>query len=437
MDPIFLAILGFILMIVLMMLAMPIGPCMAIVGFAGLGLLLGPQAAITRLAITTFTTSSVFQFTVVPLFVLLGFLASEARLGDDFYLAAQKWLGRLPGGLAYASTLGSTAFGAVCGEAISGGVTMASIALPQMRKFGYDDRLSLGTICSGGLLGYMIPPSLAFILFSFFTEEPIGLLFAAGILPGVLLSALFLITIFIWCKKDPKVGPLGPASTWREKWASLKYAWSIIFVFGLIFGGIYSGFFTPTEAGAEGAFIVLLFGFIFRRWTWERHRNAFTGSVIMTAIIFVIVFGAMVFKDFLALTELPMHLASTIVSFGLSPLAFLAVILVIHLIAGMFMSVLPLLILTVPIVYPSLIALDINILWFAVLMVLVVMIGALTPPVGVVVFVLSGYAKIPIWTGFRGATPFIIAMLVGLIILMAFPEISLLIPRLMSPGVVG
>ncbi|MBL7208468.1 MAG: TRAP transporter large permease [Dehalococcoidia bacterium] len=434
MDPATLAIVAFALMLVLLLLAMPVGPCMAIIGFGGMCLLIGPEPAIARLAIQTFTTSSIFLFTVVPLFILMGLLAAEARLGDDIFVAAHTWLGRLPGGLAAASALGSTAFGAVCGDAIAGGVTMSSVALPQMRRYGYKDTLSLGTLCSGGLLGYMIPPSLALIVFSFFTDEPIGLLFAAGLMPGLLIAALFIVTIFVLCKRDPTLGPQGSSSTWKEKFVSLRYAWTIIAVFVAVLGGIYAGIFTPTEAGAEGAFAILVFGFIFRRWTWERLRNAFGGAVLMTGMIFLMIFGAMAFKDFLALTEVPMNLAAGIAASGLSALTVLAVILALHIILGLFMPVLAIMVLTLPLLFPVLVALDINILLFAVLMVLVVMIGALTPPVGIVVFVLCGYAQVPIMTGFRGVMPFIIAMLVGLVILIAFPEITLFLPKLISPG---
>lgn len=260
MDMNILAIVGFAVMLVFIFLGMPFGAAMALVGFAGMFLIIGPGPALTRLATTTFTTSSIYQFTVVPLFILMGFLAAGAGLGADIFEAAHKWLGRLRGGLATGTILGGSVFGAVCGDSTAGMLTMATIALPEMRKYNYDDKLSVGSIAVGGLLSIMIPPSLAFILFSLITNEPLGLLFAAGVLPGLVIAGCCIVAVLISCAINPSLGPQGPKTSWKEKLRSLKYSWTIVLVFVAVLAGIYLGIFTPTEGGAEGAFAVLVFG---------------------------------------------------------------------------------------------------------------------------------------------------------------------------------
>ena len=428
-------IIGIVIMLVLMFLRMPIGIAMALVGFVGFSYISGLEQGFHILTTTTHRMASTYMMTVLPLFIFMGILSGHAGLSGDAFYAVNKWLGHLPGGLAMATVGGCTGFAAVCGSATATAATMCTVALPEMRKYKYADQLSLGTIASAGGLGFMIPPSLAFILYGFLTEESIGSLFMAGVFPGLLIAFLFMVAIYITCRRNPGLGPAGPRTSLREKVAALQHVWGILVLFVLVLGGMYAGIFSPTEAGAVGAFGALVLGLVKRRLSWKGFTTSISETGRLTAMIFLLIIGAMIFNYFLAITEIPFALAEFIGGFPVPPTVVLSALLVMYVILGFFMDILAVMVLTVPIVYPVLVTVGIDPVLFGVLIVLTTMIGFITPPVGMSVYTVSGMARdVPMFTIFRGVWPFLYAMLAALVILVAFPQISLWLPHMMIPG---
>ncbi len=429
-----LGILGIVLMLVLMFLRMPIGPVMALVGFLGYSLVVGFEQGSYQFAKTAFSTAATYMLSVIPLFVLMGILASHAKLSDDAFYVVNKWIGHLPGGLAMATIGGCTAFAAVCGAATATAVTMVKVALPEMRKFNYADQLSLGTIASGGMLGFMIPPSIPFILYAYLTEESIGSLFMAGILPGLLIAVLFLLAVYITCRRNPNLASRGPKSTWKERVVSMYRVWGVLVLFLLVMGGIYGGFFTPTEAGAVGAFGALILGLAKRRINGRNLLASLSDTASLAGMILILIIGSTVFNNFIVITEIPFTLAEIAGSLPVPPVAIMAALLIMYVIVGFFMDIIAVIIITVPIIYPILQTLHIDPVWFGVLTVLTIMIGSITPPVGIVVYAVGGIVKeVPLFTIFRGVWPYLFAMLAAMVILVAFPQISLWLPSVMIP----
>jgi len=428
-------IIGLLLMLALMFLRMPLGGVMALVGFVGLWYIVGLEPGLTLLSSLAYSMSSKYLLTAIPLFTLMGILAGNAGLSADAYEAINKWIGHRPGGLAMATMGACAGFAAVCGSSVATAATMCTVAFPQMRRYKYSDQLSLGAISSGGQLGIMIPPSMAFILYGFFTQESIGALFMAGIFPGILITVLFIATILILCWRNPRAAPAGPVASWRERASGLYRVWGIILLFFLVMGGMYTGFFTPSEAGAVGAFGALILGLVKRRLNWQN----FTGSLMETGriagMIFLLVIGSTIFSSFMAVTEIPFALANVISGLPLPPVIIMVGLLLMYVIAGFFMDIIAVMVLTVPIIHPALLALGVDPIWFGVLVVLTIMMGGITPPVGIVVYAVAGMVKdVPMFTIFRGIWPFLYAMLIAMAILIAFPQISLWLPNMMIPG---
>ncbi len=427
--------IGIIIMLVLMFLKMPLGITMAMVGFIGFSYISGLNQGLSVLSVTAFRTGSSFMMSVIPLFVLMGIIAGYGGLSDEAFYTANKWLGHFPGGLAMAAVGGCAAFGSVCGAAVATATTMCTVALPEMRRYKYSDQLSLGTICCGGMLGFMIPPSIPFMLYGIVTNVSIGRLFIAGILPGLLITVLFIFAIYIVCRLNPSLGPSATRASWKERISSLSRVWGILVLFFLVIGGMYGGIFTPTEGGAVGAFGALVLALIKRRINWKNFKASIYDTANLTGMIFILIIGATIFAYFIAVTEIPFSLANFISELHVPPLVVVIVILVIYVIVGFFMEILAVMMLTVPIFFPILQSLSIDPVWFGVLVIVTVMIGQVTPPVGIVVFAVGGLVKdVPLFLIFRGIWPFMYAMLISLIILMALPQISLWLPDLMLPG---
>ena len=428
-------IIAIVVMLVLMFLGMQMGTVMAMVGIGGLIIIAGLGQGISIVGQSVFSTANQNIMTVIPLFILMGGLASASNLSLDAYYVAYKLVGRFPGGLAMATVGGCTGFAAVCGSAIATAATMCKVALPEMRRYKYSDQLSLGVISCGGLLGFMIPPSSAFIIYALFTGESIGSLFIAGILPGLLLAALFALTIFITCRANPQLGPAGPRVTFSESVKGLVGIWGILLLFVLVLGGMYGGIFTPSESGAIGAFGALILGLVKRTLGWKGFKAALKETAFLTGMIFIMIIGATIFNYFIAITRLPFVLASTVSALAVPPMVILILLIIAFVIIGFFMDIMAIVMLTMPIIYPLLKVFGIDPVWFGVLTVLTIMIGQVTPPVGVVVFVVSGLVKdVPAYSVFRGVTPFVISMIIALVILVAFPQISLWLPALMKPA---
>ncbi len=429
-------VIGIVIMLVLMFIRTPLGVAMAVVGFAGVAYISGGMAEGAHiLATSPFRTASTYMLTVIPLFILMGMLASHAGLSEEAFFAVNKWLGHLPGGLAIATVGGCAGFAAVCGSAAATATTMGTVALPEMRRYKYADQLSLGTIACGGMLGFMIPPSIPFILYAYLTEESIGSLFIAGILPGLLIAILFIAAIYITCRLNPSLGPKGPMVSWREKITALYRIWGVLLLFLLVLGGLYSGVFTPTEAGAVGAFVALVLGLVKRRITWKKIAASLTDTGRVTGMIFILIIGANILNVFIAMTEFPFALANYVGGLPIPPIAIMLALIVVFIIVGFFMDIMAVMILAVPIIYPLLMTIGIDPIWFGVLVVLTVMIGHITPPVGIVVYAVGGIVReVPLFTIFRGVWPFFYAMVIALVILVVLPQISLWLPGLMMPG---
>jgi len=330
-----------------------------------------------------------------------------------------------------ATCLACAAFAAITGSSIAGAVTMGKVALPEMKRYKYDDKLATGCVASAGTLAILIPPSLGFILYGILTEQSIGVLFMAGILPGILLTILFIVTIMIITARHPNLGPSGPKTSLKEKVVSLKNTWPMVVLFLLVIGGIYMGIFTPTEAGAVGAFGAIVITLASRRLTTKNLLDSLRETAVTTAMVMLLFIGAFLFMRFLAISKLPFLLGGLVAGLTLSKYVILAAIIVLYIILGMFLDIMSAIMLTVPILYPAIIAMGFDPIWYGVIMVLVMEMGLVTPPVGLTVFALAGVTDVPTGTVFRGILPFVIAMIVCVVLLTVFPEIALFIPSLM------
>ena len=428
------AIVMIVAFLILMFLRMPIGVAMVVTGFLGLVIIRGLPAALSGLSVITWRNGINYSLIVIPLFTWMGLLASYGGISKDAFSSLYKWVGRLPGGLAMACTCACAAFGAVCGSHVATAVTMCTVALPEMRKYNYSDEFSLGCIAASGNLGIIIPPSTAFIVYGFVTETSIGSLFISGILPGILITIMFCVQIYIQCRLNPQLGIIGPRTSLKEKVISLKGLWAIVLVFIIVMGGIYAGFFTPNEAAAVGAFAVLIIGLVNRQLTWKGFRSSLAETGKITAMIMILIIGAMLFGAFITTSELPQTTANLVKTLSVNRYLIMGAILVFYILAGFIMDIYSVLIISLPIFFPIVTALGFDPVHFGVLSVLTVMMGAISPPFGVVVFAVGGMNRdVPLFTIFRGAFPFLLCMLLGLIILLIFPEISTFLPNLAMP----
>ena len=432
MDPALIGIIGIIAFLVLIFLGMNIGLALLIVGFVGYAAILDPAAAIGMLRKVPATQASTYALIVIPLFIMMGNFAFQAGLSGSLYQSAHAWLARVPGSLASATIAASAGFGAICGSCAATCATMGTIALPEMRKYGYADRLSTGAIAMGGTLGILIPPSTPMIIYCIMAEESIGKQFIAGILPGIMLAALAITTIVIMVKLKPSIAPAPGSSTWREKFSSLKGLWGVVVLFGAVLGGMFSGFFSVNQAAAVGAFLALLLCVVNRTLSWGTFKAAMKDTVKTFAMMFLIVIGASVFASFLAVTKMPLALADGLQSMNVSFGVVLIIMTIIYIILGMLMDELPMIMLTVPIFLPIVQSYGVDFIWFGIYIILVMELGAIAPPVGLNCFIIQGIAKdIPLSTIYKGALPFVLTILIGIILIYLFPQIVLVLPNLL------
>ncbi|MCD8100432.1 MAG: TRAP transporter large permease [Oscillospiraceae bacterium] len=426
------AVLGIVVLLILMFLGMNIGLAMMLVGFIGYGFAVNWKAAYGVLQTVPYTQAASYSMTVVPLFIMMGNFAFASGMSENLYSAANKWVGRLPGGLACATTVACAAFGAICGSTNATTATMGVVAIPEMRKYGYKDTLSCGSVAVGGGLGVMIPPSTCFIAYGIMAEQSIGRLFAAGILPGILITVLIVITIVVQVKVSPTLAPKGERYTWKERWISLAKCWDVLILFIGVFWAMFSGIFTINEAAAAGALLSIILMAIKRKLTIASFKKVMWDSIKTTAMTYLIVIGAMVFGSFLTITQMPMKLAAIISGLDVSKYIILAAIVVVYVVLGCFMDALPMIMLTVPIFLPIVTGLGFDAIWFGVIIIIVMMIGFITPPVGMNCYVLSGIVRdVPLFTIFRGSVPYIIPLLVSFILITMFPQIALVIPTML------
>jgi tripartite ATP-independent transporter DctM subunit len=425
-------VVGFAALLALILSRVPIAIAMAIVGVGGTAAIGGWGAALATLTQGPFERATSYTLVVIPLFVLMGYVASEAGLSQGLFRAANAWLGHWRGGLAMATVAGCAGFGAICGSSVATGATMCSVALPEMRRHRYADSLSTAAIASGGTLGIMIPPSIIFVLYGIMTEQSIGKLLMAGVLPGLVETALFIATIALVTAWRPALGAAVPRASWAEALRATRAIWEVGILFVIVIGGIYGGLATPAESAAFGAVGALLFGIC--RGTLSRAGlvRALDQTMRTTAMVFLIVIGADLFGYFMALSQMPMQLAAWLAGLQVRPVVVLWAIIGTYIVLGALMDELAMILLTVPIFFPLISGLGFDPIWFGVVIVVVVQIGLIAPPVGLNVFVIGGMARdVPLATIYRGVTPFLAAMILLLVALTAWPDLALILPRSM------
>ena len=425
-------IIGTLLLVLLLFSKMPVGFVMALLGLTGFSYVVNWNAGLSLLAKDVFESFSSYSLTVIPLFIFMGQIAFHSGISKRLYDAVYVMMGHYKGGLAIATIGACAGFSAISGSTNATAATMAMITLPEMRRYKYDLGLATGTVAAGGSLGILIPPSVVFIIYGITTEQSIGELFAAGILPGLLLASLFILTIYFWVRLNPGLAPTGPKVGFKERLITFVGVFEALLIFSLVMGGLFFGLFTPTEAAAVGAFLTLALAIIRRQLSWAQFVRALTETTKISCMVMVIVTGAVVFGHFMAITRIPFSLANWVSSLPLPNYAIMAVIILVYLIGGCFMDALAMIMLTIPIFYPVAMNLGFDPIWFGVAIVLVTEMGVITPPVGVNVYVVHGIAKdVPLETIFKGVAPFLAALLICIGLLLAFPQIVLFLPGLM------
>ena len=420
-----------ILLAVLFFLGMPVGFTMGIVGFCGFWYVVSFQAAINMVGNDIWSTFSNYGLTVIPLFIFLGYLAFNSGIADRLYNTAYKWFGHWRGGLAIATIGADELFAAICGSNTATAATMGKVALPQMQKYKYDNMLSSGTIVTGGTLGTVMPPSVVLIVIGLQTEQSIIKLFLGGILPAIILGALFVLTIFVICRINPSYGPAGPKTDFKDKIRSLTGVIEAVVIFVLVIGGLYIGWFTPTEAGAVGVFFTFLVIVPTGRLSWTGLISSIKDTLKISCMVFMLVTGAIIFGRFLAVTRITFMVADFAAGLDVSRYVILAFVLLIYLIGGCFIDSLGFLVLTIPIFFPLGMALGFDPIWYAIILTMVTTMGAITPPVGVNIYVVKALApEIELSTIFKSVSFFLTACIVCIVILIIFPQIVLIIPNM-------
>jgi C4-dicarboxylate transporter, DctM subunit len=436
MNPTLLGILGILIMVIIFLSRMPVAYVMAMIGYLGFSIMISTKGGLNLLSRDIYEVFSSYGLTTIPLFVLMGQLAFNSGISSRLYDTANKYLGSTRGGLAMATVAACTGFGAVCGSSPATAATMATVGLPEMKRFNYADELATGAVASGGGLGMIMPPSVVLIVYGVLTEQSIGKLFVAGIIPAFLVTLLFIISIFIWCSRNPEQGPRGKRYSWKERIKSLTKLGETMIIFVLVMGGLFSGLFTPTEAAAVGAFGVLLVSVLRRQLTWASFVDSLYETLKTSCMVMMLIAGATIFGKFFAVTRIPFEIATWVGGLDLPSYAVMAIIILIYFLGGCFMDALAFVMLTIPIFFPVVSSLGYDPIWFGIIIVMTTEMGVITPPVGINVYVVYGVAKnvigeVPLETIFKGIVPFLIAVAVGIVILIAFPQIILFLPDIM------
>ncbi len=436
MDPTLAGIIGIIVMVLLFMTRMPVAHVMLMVGFVGFAGLVSLKGGMNLVSRNIFATFFSYDLSTIPLFVLMGQIAFNSGISKKLYNTAYHFCGGVHGGLAMTTVTACTAFGAVCGSSPATAATMATVGIPEMKRYGYANSLAAGCVASGGGLGMIMPPSVVLIIYGVLTEQSIGELFVAGILPAVLITLLFNLAIYITCRISPQLGPKGEQFTWKQKLKSLSGLADTILVFMLVIGGLFRGWFIPTEAAAIGVLGVTLIALIRGNLTWAAFTKSLQETIRTSSMIMFLVAGAVVFGKFLAITRIPFGIATWVGGFDLPPFAIMAIIVAIYFVGGLFMDSLALIMLTIPIFFPVVMGIGYDPIWFGIIIVLVTEMGVITPPVGMNVYVVYGICKkiapdIRLESIFKGITPFFLAVLVGIAIMTLLPQIVLYLPELM------
>lgn len=433
MTPEAVGLIGIGILLVLFVLSVPVGFAMAIVGVAGFCYLVTPTAGFSLLARDFFSTFASYTLTVIPFFMFMGAIAYSSGMSRRLYDASYKIFGSMRGGLAISTVAGCAGFAAICGSTSATAAAMGRVALPEMKRYQYSDALSTGCVAASGSLGIMIPPSSIFIVYSILTEQSLPKLFIAGVLPGIMLAILFALSVYIMVRVRPGLAPAGHPTTFREKILGLAGVVEMLVLFLLVMTGLFLGWFSAMQAGSIGAAATLFLGLVRRQLTWDGFVAAVKDTLKITCQVMVIVAGAIVFGRFMAVSTIPMSLANWVGGLPLPPMAIIGVIVLMYLIGGCFMDSLAMVSLTIPVIYPLVLALGFNPIWFGVIIVLITEMGVITPPVGINAYVIKGVAKeVPLESIFRGVLPFLGAMIVAAIILIFFPQIATFLPDMVG-----
>jgi len=431
MSEVTIGILGLVLVLVLFLTGIELGFAMALIGFLGFSYIVSFHAGLNLLAKDFFDVFASYGFTVIPLFVLMGQIAFNAGIAKRLYDASYKFIGHIPGGLAMATVAGATAFKAICGSSPATAATFASVAVPEMDRYNYDKKLSTGIVATVGTLGILIPPSVTLIVFGIITEQSIGRLFLAGIIPGLIIAFFFVVIIYGWCKINPNLGPKGGKSTWRARIASLPEVIWVVVIFLLIIVGLMKGFFTPTEAGSVGTFAVLLLTVIKRDMNFKGYLKSVSESLRTACMVLMLIAGSTVLGHFLAVTKIPMIAADWIIELPFHKNTIMVMIAFIYLLGGSFIDDLAFMVLATPIFYPVIIKMGFDPIWFGMIIGITVMIGVVIPPVAINVFVVKNITKVPFGVIYAGVLPFLISLVVGGVLLFLFPQLALYLPSVL------
>jgi C4-dicarboxylate transporter, DctM subunit len=431
MNEVTIGIIGMALVLASFLTGIELAFAMALIGFLGFGYIVSFKAAFNLLAKDIFDVFASYGFTVIPLFILMGQIAFNAGIARRLYSAAYKFIGHIPGGLAMATVAGATAFKALCGSSTATAATFASVAVPEMSRYGYSEKLSTGIVATVGTLGILIPPSVTLIVFGIITEQSIGRLFLAGLVPGLTIALLFILVIYGWCKMNPSLGPKGEKSGWRERIASLPEVLWVVAIFLLVVGGLIKGFFTPTEAGSIGTFAVLLLSLLKKDLDFRGLAKSVAESLRTSCMIILLIAGSTILGHFLAVTKIPMLAAEWVGNLPLHRNLIMVLIAGIYLLGGSFIDDPAFMVLATPIFYPVILKLGFDPIWFGILIGITVMVGVVIPPVAINVFVVKNITKVPFGVIYSGVYPFLIGLIFCALLLFLFPQLALFLPALL------
>jgi len=433
MDGTTLGLIAFISLFGLIALRVPVAISMGVVGFVGGWALNGYDSVAFIMGSVPFETVFPYSLSVIPLFVLMGVFAARAGLSKSLYEAVHAFIGHFRGGLAMATVGACAAFGAICGSSLATAATMCRVAMPEMRRRNYDDGLAAATVAAGGTLGVLIPPSVIMVIYAILTEQSIGKMFAAALLPGAIATILYMAAIFVQTWRNPALGPADDKVDWRGRAVAVKNVWPVVVLFGVVIGGIYLGWFSPTEAAAIGALGALLLSLAKRRLSWSTFLDCLSETASTSGMVFLILIGTALFNYFVETTGMPQALVQQVGALGWPPLMILVLLVVFYVILGCFMDALSMILLTLPFVFPLIVSLGFDPIWFGVIMVSVVEVGLITPPVGMNLFVImAGTPGLKLQTISRGVLAFLLADVARLVLLILIPGLSLWLPSLME-----
>lgn len=431
MSDVAVGIYGIIALLALFLTGLEMAYCMIVIGFCGFVFLMSFQAASSLVIKDFFDNFTTYSYTVIPLFIIMGEFASHSNIAKRLYLGAHRWFGHIPGGLAMTTVAGATAFKAMCGSTLATVGTFSNLALPEMDRYGYKKELSAGTIASVSTIGMILPPSTVLIIYGLQVEQSIGRLFIAGIVPALMISALFMTVIAGWVSIRPAIAPKAPKSSWKDRLAVIPDALVVFVVFGIVIGGMITGFFSPTEAGTIGTVAIFLLALVRREVNVPMLIGSFKGALRTSIMVLMLIAGSAIFGHFLAITEIPMIAAKWASTLPVPPTVIMLLIVVIFLIGGSIMDDLAFMVLATPIFFPTATQLGYDPIWFGILICVTLMIGGVIPPVAIYVFILGNITGIPFKTIYKGVIPFLSALIVALAILFLFPQVALWLPNLL------